>query len=336
MNIKFYLGEAFGLILKTTPFLWVRLGSYAVLGVGLLVYFAVVGGLAWVLGQLWAPLGFIVFFASFVGGWGIVRWATRYYFYLLKAAHAAVMTEFIAYGRGPEGSQIAYGKEQVTSRFRDTSIMFAVDRLVDGVVKTVTRTVGNVLDVLPIPGMDGLRNIFERVAKYSTTYIDEAILTRAYREDEPNVWKVAQDGVILYAQCWRPILANAAALTLLSAVSFFLFLILLGLPAVALGAVLPGLRIGLAVFVIVGAWMLNLALADAYAMAATLLAYHRSTEGMTPDPTWQARLEEMSDQFGELRRKASEAFTPKASEKAPAPAPAPAAGTGKGASTPVG
>lgn len=211
MNAKLYLGEALGLLLKTTPFLWVRLGSYALLGLGLLVYFGVVGGVAWLLGQLWGLLGLVVMLAGFGGafGIGIVRWVTRYW------------------------------------------------------------TVGNVLGVLPIPGLDGLRTFPDRVARFSMTYIDEAILTRAYREREPNVWAVARDGVILYAQCWKPVLANAVVLTLLSYVEFFVFLVLLGLPALALGAAVPALKVALGIGVLVGAWMLKLALADAYAIAAT-------------------------------------------------------------------
>jgi hypothetical protein len=315
MDVKFYLGEAFRLVLKTTPFLWIRLGSYALLGLGLMVYFGVVGGLAWVLGQLWGPLGVITFIAGFGGALGLVRWATRYYFYLLKAAHAAVMTEFIVYGRGPQTSQVEYGKQQVKDRFRDTSIMFGIDRVLDGVVRTINRTFASVMNLLPIPGMDSLKAFIRRVSKFSTTYIDEAILTRAYKEREANVWQVAQDGVILYAQCWQPILANAVALTLLSYVEFFLFLIVLGLPALALGMVLPSLKIALGIGVLVGAWMLKLALADAYAMAATLLAYHRSTEGITPNPEWQAKLENASDKFRELKQKAMSHVPPQPAEK---------------------
>lgn len=303
---NFYLREAFGLLLKTTPILWVRIGSYALLGVGLLVYFAVVGGIAWLLSQLWGVLGIIVVIAAFGGAYGIVRWVTRYYFYLLKAAHAAVMTEFIVQGRGPEGSQIQYGKNQVTSRFKDTSIMFAIDQVLDAVVKGFNRTFTNVTDFLPLPGMDSLQEFARRVSRFATTYIDEAILTRAYAQDEPNVWAVAKDGVILYAQCWKPILANAVVLTLLSYVEFFVFLVILGLPAVAVGVALPSLKIALGISVLVGAWMLKLAVADAYALAATLLAYHRSTEGMEPDPEWQARLEQASDKFQELKQKAAE------------------------------
>ncbi len=303
---NFYLRDAVQLLVKTTPILWVRVGSYALLWFGLLVYFAVLGGVAWLLSQLWGVLGFVVLLAAVGGAFGIVRWVTHYYFYLLKAAHAAVMTEFIVRGRGPEGSQIEHGKKQVTSRFKDTSVMFAIDQVLDGVVKGFNRTFANITDYFPLPGMDGLQAFVRRVSRFSTTYIDEAILTRAYAEDEKNVWAVAEGGVILYAQCWKPILANAVALTLISYVEFFAFLVILGVPAVAMGALVPALKVPLGIAVLLGAWMLKLAVADAYALAATLLAYHRSTEGMEPDPEWKVRLEQVSDEFQELKQKAAE------------------------------
>lgn len=331
MDVKFYLGEAVKLVLKTTPFLWVRLGSYAVLGVGLLFYFALIGGIAWLLAQLWNVLGIIVLIAAFGGAFGIVRWVTRYYFYLLKAAHAAVMTEVILTGSGPDdASQVQYGKERVKSRFTETSVMFGIDRLLEGTVRTFNRSFARLMNLLPIPGADSLKQFVRRVSRFATTYIDEAILTRAYRDDDANVWAVARDGVILYAQCWKPILANAVALTLLSYVEFLLFLVILGLPAVLIGVAVPSLKIALGIAVLVGAWMLKLAVADAFSLAATLLAYHRSTEGMTPDPTWQARLEEVSDQFRELKRKATEHMsgTTTSSEETSPTAPAPTNGSG--------
>lgn len=306
---KLYLREALGLLLKTTPILWVRLGSYALLGLGLLACAAVVGGIAWLLSQLWSVLGLVVLVVGFGGGFGLVRWASRYYFYLLKAAHTAVMTEFIVHDRRPERGQLAYGREQVQSLFKDTSIMFAVDQVLDGVVTTINRTFARGTDILPIPGLDGLQNLMRQVSTFATTYVDEAILSRAYAQREANVWAVAKDGGLgglLYAQGWKPILANAVALTLLGYVEFVVFLVILGVPAVAVGALVPTLAVPLGVGVLLGAWMLKLAVADAYAMAATLLAYHRTTADMTPDPSWQARLEQMSDGFRELTRKAAE------------------------------
>ena len=306
--VKLYFGEALGLIAKTMPFIWVRLGSYALLGLGLGLYFGVIGGIAWLLASLWAPLGIIAFLLALGGAFGGVRWATRYYFYLLRAAHAAVMTELIL-GNRLQGSQLAYGKAQVTSRFRDTSFMFGVDALIDGVVKAFTRRFAN-LAVLPIPGLESLMGLLQRVAISSTTYIDEAILSRAYAEREANVWRVARDGVVLYAQAWKPVLANAVALALLSYVEFVGLLIVLGLPAVALGAALPELRVALGVGVILGAWMIKLAVGDAFSLAATLLAYHRETAALKPNEVWAARLEDISPKFRELGQKAAETFSP--------------------------
>ena len=302
---KLYLGEALDLLRKTLPFIWVRLGSYMVLFAALGAYFAVVGGLAWLLGRLWEPLGFVVFLIAIGGGFGLVRWASRYYFYLLKAAHTAVMTEFIVHGRAPEANQLAYGRQQVTERFRDTSVMFAVDVLVDGAVKAAVRTFARIAGLLPIPGLDSLTKLLERVAVASTTFIDEAVLSRAYAQREQNVWKVAHDGVILYAQAWRPILTNAVVLTLIGYVEYVVLLIVLAIPALAIAAAIPAAGPVLAILVFVGAWMIKLAVADAFALAATLVAYHRTTENLTPNPEWKAKLEGASEKFKELGRKAA-------------------------------
>ncbi len=323
---KLYLGESLRLLANTLPFIWIRLGSYALLGLGLGVYFGVVGGLAWLLGQLWAPLGVLLFLVAIGGGFGIVRWVTRYYFYLLKAAHTAVMTEFILHGKGPEGGQVAYGRSAVTERFKDTSIMFAVDALVDGIVKRIIRTVVRIASILPIPGVDSLGKLLERVALASSTYVDESILSRAYARREQNVWAVAHEGVVLYAQAWKPIVANAVVMSLISYVEFAVLLVILALPALAIGAAFPAAGPVLAVLVVIAAWMVKLAVADAWSLAATLLAYHRTTQDMTPDPEWVARLEGMSDKFKELGRKAQEAVTTRATaEESRAEKPASAA-----------
>ncbi len=308
VGTKLYLGEAFGLLLKTTPFIWIRLGTYALLGLGLALYLAVAGGVAWLLGQLLAPLGIVVFLIAWVGAWALVQWATRYFFYLLKAAHTAVMTEYILYGRGPKGSQVKYGREQVMRRFKDTSILFAVDQLVDGVVRGINRNFARLTRILPIPGQGNFNKLVERVTKFATTYIDEAILSRAYQRQDENIWQVAQDGVILYAQAWKPVLANAVVLTILSFVEMAVVLILLGVPAIALGFLFPALRVPLGILVILGVWMFKLAISDAFALAATLLAYHRATAALDPNPEWQARLEQMSQSFRQLRDRATAAM----------------------------
>lgn len=304
-----YFGEAFKLIGKTLPFIWIRLGSYLVLGLALGLIFGLAGGLSWMLAKLWAPLGFIVFLIAFGGAFGLMKWASRYYFYLLKAAHTAVMTEIIVTGQSPVGSQLAYGKAQVISRFKDTSIMFGVDQLLDGIVKAVIRNFARLAEILPIPGLDSLMGVLQRIALASSTYIDEAILSRAYAKREQNVWKVAHEGVTLYAQAWKPILMNAVVLAILSYLEFLIWLIVLAIPAVALALAFPALKLALGIGVVIMAVMIKLAVSDAFAMAATLLAYHRATEGLEPNPEWQAKLERVSGKFSELGQRAASAVT---------------------------
>jgi hypothetical protein len=325
---KLYFGEALDLLRKTLPFIWIRLGSYMALFAALAVYFGVVGGLSLLLGRLWEPLGLIVFLIAIGGGFGLVRWASRYYFYLLKAAHTAVMTEHIVHGRAPAMNQVAYGRQQVTDRFRDTSVMFAVDVLVDGAVKAFVRTFARIAGLLPIPGLDALGKLLERVAVASTTFIDEAVLSRAYAQREQNVWKVAHDGVILYAQAWRPILTNAVALTLIGYVEYLLLVVILALPALAMAAAIPAAGPVLAILVFVGAWMLKLAVGDAFALAVTLVAYHRTTENLTPNAEWKAKLEGASDKFKELGRKAAESVRAPGVGAAAGTGPVPAPATG--------
>lgn len=311
MPVKLYLGEAVGLILKTMPFIWIRLGTYALLGLGLAIYFAVAGGVAWLLGQALSFLGLLVFIVAIAGAWVLVQWAKRYFFYLLQAAHIAVMTEHIVYGQGPQGSQIQYGRQQVQARFKDTTLMFGVDQLIDGVVKQINRTFAQLTQILPIPDLDNFNQLIAQVSKFATTYIDEAILSRAYQYREQNVWSVAEDGVILYAQSWKPVLANAVALTILNYLEMIVVLVVLGIPAILLGAIIPiaAVRTLLGVLVLVGVWMFKLAISDAYAMAVTLLAYHRSTEGMEPNPDWKERLTGVSEEFRKLCDRAKSAVS---------------------------
>ena len=305
---KIYLGEAISLVMKTLPIVWLRLGSYLLLGLALGIYAAIFGGIGYLLSQLWAPLGVVLFVAAIGGAFWIVQLAGKYWFHLLRAAHTAVLTEFITTGKGPTTGQLEYGRQQVMSRFTDTSILFGVGLLVDGVVKFVVRTFTRIASILPVPGMDSLGKFLQRVAAMSTTYVDEAILSRAYQHREQNVWAVAKEGVVLYAQSWKPILANAVVLALLSYAEFVIFLIILGLPAVAIGAAVPSLGPALGVAALIGAWMLKLALSDAVSLAATLLAYHRATEGVEPNAEWVAKLEGASDKFRELGRKAAAGF----------------------------
>lgn len=82
--------------------------------------------------------------------------------------------------------------------------------------------------------------------------------------------------------------------------TFVIFLVML-VPAGLVVWALPGqMSAAGLVFALLFAWAVKAALIEPFAVACMLQAYFRITVGQTPDPTWQARLDQASDQFKTL------------------------------------
>ena len=62
--MKLYLRDALGLLLKTLPFIWIRLGTYSLFGLVMVLYCSLAFGVAWLLQQLIPALAIIVFTAA--------------------------------------------------------------------------------------------------------------------------------------------------------------------------------------------------------------------------------------------------------------------------------
>lgn len=304
------LGNAVKLLMRTTPILLTRLGVALVFWLVAAVYLALALGLAFLLAQVWTPLGFIFGLVALGATIPLYNLAYRYVFFMIKAAHIAVLSELLTRGDLPAGTnQLQWGKEQVQSRFGEINVMFVVDELVEGIVRAFTNTVSRVTSWLPGDALRTLGQMLNRVIRYATTYIDEAILARVFWTREKSVWQTAQDGVVLYAMVWKPLLTNAVALMLLSYVPFIVAFVLFAAP---LGALLyfisPSLAGWAVLFALALAFFIKLAVGDAFAMAAMIAAYQRETAGLEPDPNMSAQLERVTDKFGELKRRAEEAI----------------------------
>src|SRR6185436_18266819 len=155
----------------------------------------------------------------------------HYVFYLLKAAHVAIIAELLVNGNVPGGQgQIAWGKQKVQERFGEVSGMFIIDELVMGVVRAFTRTVFFLTSWLPGETLRTAVRIINRVIEYAMNYIDEAVLARSFWNEHESVWTNARDGVVLYAMVWKPILTNAIALMLISFLPFVVAFILFSAP----------------------------------------------------------------------------------------------------------
>ena len=309
------LGVAFNLLMKTMPILLIRLGVMLIFWVVALIYLAIVGTVAFLIGNAIDWLGFIIFIVALVGVIPLYNLAYRYVFYMIKAAHIAIMAELLTNEKlklPPGRGQLEYGKKRVQERFGEVNAMFVVDELVQGVVRAFTRTVYSIARWLPGDTLATLVNVVNRVIIFATSYIDEAILARSFWQDEEvNVWENARDGVVLYAMSWKPIVMAAVALMLLSyvpsIVAFVVFALPIGLLISLISQQLAGWTL---IFLLLFAWVIKVAIGDAFAVAAILATYHAETAGKVPDPQMAAQLDQVSDKFGDLKRRAQESMTP--------------------------
>lgn len=298
------LGKSFGLMMRTSPILAVRLGVTLAFWVAAAIYFTVAYGLAWLLSNIWGGFGFIIAILALGGAGFIWRLVYRYVFYMIKAAHIAVLAELIAHGKLPQ-NQLAYGKEQVEKRFGDANAMFIVDELVEGVVRTFTNTVYRFASFLPGDTLRDLAKVVNRIVRFATGYVDEAIMARSFWRRDESVWESAEEGIVLYAQVWKPIIKNAVALMFLSYVPFFVVLVVFIAPmGFLLNLISTQLAAWSVLFTIALAFLIKVAVGDAFAMTAIIASYHDETQGMLPNAETVAKLESVSDKFREIKQKA--------------------------------
>ena len=181
------MGTALGLTLKTLPFALIR---FAILA-GSAIAGLAISALALYLYTKWAKadssaMGLLLVLCLVMGtSWHFIL---RYSLYLLKAGHVAVLTELITRGQvGDQGEgMLSYGKRQVTERFGQVNVSFAVDSAVRGVVRAFNRTLDFVASLLPIPGLDSAVSAVNAIVYASTTYMDETILSYSMVRRDTN------------------------------------------------------------------------------------------------------------------------------------------------------
>lgn len=312
----FSIGKAFSLLIRTTPFIGFRFVIY--FGITL-AYIVATGGGAGV-GYL---IGSILGDAETAGGsafWGglfgfgfvsgALYFAREYLLYIVKAGHIAVLVHLMDDQPIPEGTgQIAYASQIVKSRFTEASLLFGLDQLIKGIIRTLNRTLLTISSFLPIPGLTNAMEFVTAVIKFSLTYVDEAILAYIIRTNQANSWASARDGVILYAQNYRLLLKNAVFLTIFAWIlSFVIFLIVIA-PVAAFVSVMPGLGgFWTLIIAIITAYALKAALIDPFAMTCIVQVYFQAIADQTPSPEWVDRLNSVSAQFRELGEKAAAAM----------------------------
>lgn len=311
--MEFSFGKSVSIIRRTAPFVVLRVLVYFGIAVAYVLVTGTGAGIGWGVGAF----GDADFRASSTMWGGIIGFgatATVLYFlreyilYMVKAGHIAVMVEYLEGRDLPQGKgQIAYAQAIVRDRFAQTNILFGIDQLVRGVIRAITGLVQGIASLLPIPGLDGLIRVVRAFLRVAVGLIDEVILADLIRKKPDNPWIGARDSLVLYGQNARPMLVNAAWITLVSYVlAFVIFLIMLA-PAAGVVYLIPGAwSAGGVVFAILFAWAVKAAVIEPFAIACLLQAYFKVTDGQTPNPEWTAKLDNASTKFQELGKRAAD------------------------------
>lgn len=313
--LDFRTGQIFGLLIRTLPFILLRLTVYlgitlayvlAVgLGSGIGLLFGKVGGN----GAAGAGWGGLIGFAIVSG---VLFWAREYLLYLVKAGHIAVLVELMDGRQVPGGKgQIDYATGVVKQHFATSSMLFGLNQLIRGILRAFNRVTVSIASWLPIPGLDVLVKLVDAVINTSLSHLDQVILAQILRQRSSNPWATARDSTVLYAQNYKGVLKNAAFLTFIIWGLTLVILLIVAAPIAALIGLFH-IHAGLVTFAlaVIAALSLKAALIDPFATVALIQVYDTITQGQTPDPQWSAKLEGVSSKFQELTQRAREAVTP--------------------------
>jgi len=308
----FSISRSLGLMGQTMPFILLRVAVYFGMAAAYVIVTGAGAGIGWGIGAF-GNEGFrtgSIFWGGAIGFGltaGVLYFLREYILYIVKAGHIVVLVELLDDRALPEGkSQVSHATTMVKQRFGEASVLFAIDQLVKGVLKVVTGLVQGIASLLPIPGLQQISGLLRAFLNIAVGFVDEVILAYAIRTGSTNPWASARTALALYGQNYKPMLKNAAWLTIIVyGLSFLVFLLMLA-PAAALVYFIPGAwSAGGFVFALIFAWAIKAALIEPFAITCMMEVYFRTIEGQSPNPEWDAKLAGMSKQFGKIKDNAA-------------------------------
>lgn len=313
----FSISGALGMMVRTMPFIVLRIAVYFGIAVGYVLVTGTGAGIGYGVGAFgdegfqasstfWGGMAGFGFFGA------LMYWAREYILYIVKAGHIAVLVELLDGKSMPGGkSQINHATVIVKERFAQASVLFAVDQLIKGVIRAISGLVRGILTVLPIPGGQQLSSILHAFLRVAVGFVDEVILAHAIRTKATDPWASAKEALVLYGQNYKVMLRNAAWLAaIVYLLSFIVFLLMLA-PAALVVYLLPGAwAAGGFVFALLFAWSVKAAVLEPFAMACLMQVYFRVIEDQQPDPEWEAKLEQMSSHFRKLKSRITSSTAP--------------------------
>lgn len=289
-------------------FVWLKLAFNLALGLAIILWVALCGGIAVAVDN--SVVWFIMLVFGVAGGISVYRLAKAYIGYLIKAGHIAVIAEAAVTGVIP-ANQFKYGKEKVKARFLTSNVYFVIDKLITGSVKQLQRVVGKVGDLLGnIPGVGVVVKIAQIFIEMALGYVDECCLGYTFNNPQQSAFKSAADGVVIYFQNWKSLLKQALKATIIFVLLMAVAVLIIFLPLYAIiqPEILGTIIILLIAITVAGA--VKKAFIDSYMMITMMTKYMEVTKTTQITFDLYGKLSGMSKKFKELFTKGQQEQSP--------------------------
>mgnify|MGYP001041071338 FL=1 len=256
--------------LKTMKFVWLKLA----LGGAMILFALITMAIFLAIGSLGKGGGVaIAFWLWLFLVCGVFVWVQRYFGYMLKAGHIAMVTTAVTTGSLPD-NQLEAAKSMVKERFATTNVYFVVDRLVSGAVSQLQNGLQKIDNVLGgIPGVSIVVSFAKMFVQIALGYVDECCLGYTFLHKEQSAFKSAADGVVIYFQNWKKLLKDAALTALIvMGISLLAWL----LPFIIFTAIFSAIGISwiFALFIgIMFAAVIRSSFVDSYMMVKMMVSY---------------------------------------------------------------
>lgn len=257
---------------KTMKFVWLKLA----LGAAVLLFALITMAICFALGSLGNGGGLWIAFLVWLILVSLVsNLVNRYFGYLVKAGHVAMVATIVTTGIVPE-NQFQVATAMVKERFATANVYLVVDKLVGGAVSQLQKAVGKIGGLLEnIPGMSAIVDFLQMFIGIALGYVDECCLGYTFLHKDQSAYKSAADGVVIYFQNWKKLLKDALLTTVivigLSVAAWLVpFLIFWGIFG------LFGMELGWLFALIIGIFcssMIKSAFIDSYMMVKMMVSY---------------------------------------------------------------
>lgn len=302
---------ALSLVMRTLPYALARFGILAATSLGTALWWIIaLGGAAYLAKLIHGAAGAVWFIGWLMAfGWAW-RTVVRYFLYLLKAGHIAVLTDLITHGQVGDGHEhmFEYGKRVVTDRFGQVNAMLGLELMISAIVCAFHSTLNWITSLLPVPGMRDITGLVNQIVRAATTYIDETMLSYSLARGDEDAFGAARDGLLYYAQNSREVLKTGLWIVIIDKLTTIAAWLVMFIPAIAIGGLFPASIRGTAILVTAGlsfmfTWALRSAFLEPLCLTMVMIKFHLCVRDQPINLEWDERLSSISSQFVALKGK---------------------------------